>query len=299
MADPSRTVPGRVEDAISHTLYGTRVKLQLHSQRPLLIALDGVDGSGKSVQAGLFDKALEEAALRHRVVWTRGGSSAMLQPVLKLGKRLIGGKSASEGYPTPPETPEGTREAGRASRFRQPLVRALWPWLITCELSVSYLARVRWPLLRGEVVVADRYVLSALMELGARLDRPDIARTPAARLLRLTTPVPGRAYWLDVPTEVALARKEGREAPDFLRRQAELLPELAEGSAAVRTDGTQPADAISDRIITETLRGYLDAHRTLLNGLFWANPRPLPEAWMAERGPDSSARSRRAGEAEP
>ncbi len=155
---------------------------------------------------------------------------------------------------------------------------------------------MRWPLLRGEVVVADRYVLSALMELGARLERPDIARTPAARLLRLMTPAPGRAYWLDVPAEVALARKEGREAPDFLRRQAELLPKLTEKSGTARLDGTQPADAISDRIITQTLRGYLDAHRTLLNGLFWANPRPLPRAWMAERQDRASDRRVLAGQ---
>ena len=173
------------------------------------------------------------------------------------------------------------REAERAALFRHPLARRLWPWLIALELGVSYLARVRWPLLRGEVVVVDRYVLSALMELAARLEQPEIARTPAARLLRLLAPRPDRAYWLDIPAEVALARKEGRESPDYLSQQAARLPALADELGSVRLDGTQPADAISDRIITQTLRAYLDAHRTLLNGLFWANPRPLPRAWLA------------------
>ena len=84
-----------------------------------------------------------------------------------------------------------------------------------------------------------------------------------------------------MPVEVALARKGGRESPDFLRQQAVLLPALADELGAIRLDGTAPVDAISDRMIPETLRGYLDAHRTLLNGLFWANPRPLPGAWMA------------------
>ena len=70
LADPSETRLERARDVIWHTLYGTRVKLKLHSQKPLLIALDGVDGSGKSAQAAFFGRALDEAALRYRVVWT-------------------------------------------------------------------------------------------------------------------------------------------------------------------------------------------------------------------------------------
>jgi len=336
LADPSETPLERARNVVWHTLYGTRVRLRLRSQRPLLIALDGVDGSGKSAQAALFERALEGAAVRHRVVWARGGSSALLQPLFKLGKRLLGREpgvvpqrvrmvhhqdtktpgaqgigeaSARSGLPTtawlgqetgpnqrgrqlssvvnrPSSSPEQAREAERAALFAHPLARRLWPWLIALELGASYLVRVRWPLLRGEVVVVDRYVLSALMELGVRLDRPGIARTPAARLLRWLAPEPGRAYWLDIPAEVALARKEGREAPDFLARQIALLPALADELGSARLDGTQPVGVLSDQIITETLRGYFDAHRTLLNGLFWANPRPL--MWTDDDDPGST-----------
>ncbi len=134
LADPSRTAPGRAEDVVSHTLYGTRVKLQLHSQKPLLIALDGVDGSGKSAQAELFAEALEGAALRHRVVWTRGGSSAILQPMLKLGKRLIGEQVE------PPNSPEFPRlpEQRARSRARRPLPPPAGP----CAVAVADRVRV-------------------------------------------------------------------------------------------------------------------------------------------------------------
>lgn len=291
LTDPSLALGGRARDVVSHTLYGTRVRLRLRSQRPLLIALDGIDGSGKSAQAALLAQALEGAALRHRVVWTRGGSSPLLRPLLALGKRLAKGTSAphapASSAPSPqPSVPNpqslAIRETERARLFQRPLVRCAWPWLIALELSASFLARVGWPLLRGEVVVADRYVLTALIELAARLGRPDIARTPAARLLRRLAPQPGCSYWLDVPVAAALARKADDESAPFLAQQAALSPALAAELGAARWDAAQSLAALSDRLVTEALRSYEDAHWTVLNGLFWSNPRPLPAAWRQQ-----------------
>ena len=54
-----------------HTVYGTRLRLHMRSQRPLLVVLDGIDGCGKSAQAELLAQALENSVVRHRVVWTR------------------------------------------------------------------------------------------------------------------------------------------------------------------------------------------------------------------------------------
>ncbi len=64
-----------------------------------------------------------------------------------------------------------TAKSQRTALFRHPLVRAAWPWLVALELGATYLARIGWPLLRGEVVVVDRYLLSALAELAGWLGR--------------------------------------------------------------------------------------------------------------------------------
>lgn len=289
LSDPSETPLERGRDVIWHTLYGTRVKLRLHSQKPYLIALEGVDGGGKSAQAELFARALAGAALRHRIVWTRGGSSALLRPLLAVGKALLGRseRRGQEGVSADYSLPLtlADRETDRGQLFRHPLVRAVWPWLIALELGIVYQGRVRWPLWRGEVVVADRYVLSALMELGARLDHPHIETAAAARLLRWLAPRPDCTYCFDVPWETALMRKAGQESADFLQKQVKVLPPLAERLAAFRLDGTQAVDALSDRLIPHALRRYLNRHRTLLNGLFWANPRPLPADALLPEAP--------------
>ncbi len=278
LADPSVSTATRAREIYTHTLYGTRVRLRLRSQRPLLIALDGIDGCGKSAQAELLDRALTGAALRHRVVWTRGGSSALLQPLLRLGKRLLR-RGQAEATGSSGRTDTAAREKARAAMFGHPLVRRAWPWLVALELGAAYFARVRWPLWRGEVVVAERYVLTALIEAAARLDRPGIAASVPGRLLRLLAPRPGAAYWLDLPPAVALARKGGDESAEFLAAQAAHAPALAATLRSRRIDATLPLDVVSDRIVTETLRNYEDAHRTVLNALFCANPRPLPAGW--------------------
>lgn len=283
LADPNQSLPGRAREIWTHTLYGTRVRLRLRSQRPMLIALDGIDGSGKSAQAALLAKALDGAALRHRVVWTRGGSARLLQPLFAVGKRFLNRKTSAVSQP--PEAPQNDRvagrEASRAGLFQHPVVSAVWPWAIAVELGATWLARIRWPLLRGEVVVADRYVEGALVELAARLDRPDIATSAVGRLLQLLAPRPQFSYWLDLPVDVALARKGGDESEAFLAKQAAMARGRRESgrtsqqSGTVTVDALQPAAELSDRIVTEALRTYEDRHWTLLNAIFCANPRRL------------------------
>ena len=291
LGDPSLSTGAKAREMFVHTVYGTRLRLHIRSQRPMLVTLDGLDGCGKSAQAALLAQALEDAPVRHRVVWTRGGSSALLQPLIRLSKRVLGqgtGSRRQESAPTAaiPQTPtpaEEAREAERAARFRHPLARAVWPWLIALELGLAYQWRVRWPLLRGDVVIADRYVLSALTDLGVRLERPDIARSPAGRLLCWLAPRPRHTFWFDVPPDVALARKSGAESADMLRRQAEYALILAAELGATRLDATASLGEISDRLVTAVLRSYFDAHHTALNTIFFANPKRLPTDWVSSQ----------------
>ena len=281
LADPTLAPRTRLREVLVHTVYGTRLRLHMRSQRPLLVALDGIDGCGKSTQAELLALALEQSAVRHRVVWTRGGSSGLLQPIIRLGKRLVGQQSAG-GVVAPQivARDEETRERERSALFRHPLARAVWPWLIVLELGLSYQWRVRWPLLRGRVVVADRYVLSTLTDLAARLQQPNIARTPPGRLLRWLAPPPRHTFWFDVPPDTALARKAEGESADLLLREAAYGDLLAAELGASRLDAAAPLGELSDRLVTQVLRGYFDAHRTVLNTFFFANPARLPAEWQ-------------------
>ncbi len=280
LADPTLAAAERARLIVVHTVYGTRLRLGIRSQRPMLVALDGIDGSGKSAQAELLAHAVAGAPARQRLVWTRGGSAGLLQPLFRLGKRVLRPRAVANGSAAPGAPT--ARESERATLFRQPVVRAVWPWLIALELGFVYQWRVRWPLLRGDVVIADRYVLSALTDLAARLDRPDIAHSAPGRLLRGLAPRPAHSFWFEVPVEVALARKGGEESGEMLRRQAAVAPALAAELGATRLDATLPLADLSDPLVTQVLRHYFDAHWTLINALVFSNPRPLPANWQED-----------------
>lgn len=268
-ADEAGTVGDRFQNTVSHTLRGIRLRSKLRSQRPMLISFDGIDGSGKTALAEILARAFDDAAVRRRIVWIRGGSTRILRPARWIGKRILGRAGAAASV-----SPEA-KEADRAVLFRHRSARAIWPWMIFFEGVFSNIFRVGLPLLGGCVVIADRYVLSTLIEAGARLDKPSIARTLPARLLKRLSPKPRFSFWLDIPWPAALDRRSGAESPGFLKKQAELAPRLAGEARAERIDGEVPLSAIAESIVPRVLRTYLDGHRTFLNGMFFSNPRPL------------------------
>lgn len=87
-------------------------------------------------------------------------------------------------------------------------------------------------------------------------------------------------FWFDVPPDVALARRAGEESADMLRTQAEYARILAGELGAIRLDASAPLGEISDRLVTDVLRSYFDAHHTVLNAFFFANPKRLPTDWQ-------------------
>ena len=56
--------------------------------KPKIIVLMGLDGSGKTTQAELIARWLNDQGIRSRVVWMRG-ESYLTRPVLGIGKALL------------------------------------------------------------------------------------------------------------------------------------------------------------------------------------------------------------------
>ena len=259
------------DDAVRHALAGVRRRLKVRSQRPMLVAFSGVDGSGKTAHAEALRAAFGACDIRARVVWTRGASSPLTDALIRLGKRWLGGASdadRSEGGNGPDPWQR------RAAFWRRPLVRRLWPWVIALDLWRQYLARVAWPLLRGWVVIADRYVADAQAEVAAYLDAVGDGRVPLAlRLLERVSPRPALWFVLDAPPAVAAHRKAGQESEAFLARQAAWYRRLAQAGRARVLDATQPLEAVSGEAVRLSLLRYYRRYRTFVNGLFLFNPR--------------------------
>jgi len=270
----NRTIDTRrkIGNTLRHSANGLRLKSGVRSQSPMLIAVSGIDGSGKSAQVKLLQQAFDACAIRARSVWSRGGASAFTDACLRVARRFWGPRKASEGEVRGSPASSDAFDSRRAM-LRNPVARWGWAAVVTVDLLVRYWLRVAWPLLRGYVVITDRYTSDAEAELAAYLDLDSGRRSLAGRILSALTPRPDVAYLLDLGAEAARSRMgEGRESVAYLRRLRAIHLEQARRTGAIVLNAEQPLGDVSDEMVYGALTEYFDRYRTLVNALFLANP---------------------------
>jgi dTMP kinase len=262
--DPSRRFGRRLKDIVLHTANGLWLRLGIGSQKRMLITFSGIDGSGKTTQARALQAAFAICQIKSRYVWSRAGSTRWFGIWTRLDKKRPA---------DPPILPAaGDRFELQQRRFRSSLLRWGYRWLTAAELLMFYGRRVRWPLLRGRVVICDRYVFDALADWAAYFNDQSIGLGSAARILGALSPRPHLAYWVDVSPAVVVRRQEDRMSENFLMAQADVYRRLSESLGLRRLDGHQSWEALSEEIARQVLTLYFSDYRTRLNGLFLKNP---------------------------
>lgn len=253
--DSALTARGKVTHALRHSLAGIKHRLPFKLQRPMLITLSGVDGSGKTAHADALRRAFEECEIDVKSVWSRGGSSRLTDLALASVKLFM-------RQPGSADLVGDTRRAQVARKrtwFRRPALRLGWLFLVTFDLMINYWARIAWPLLRGSVVVSDRYVYDAIVELAVLADRTQIVESFAARLLLFATPHPHRGYLLDLPPDEAISRKP-EEPRQFVEGQAFLYHRMALrwGMRILNTeaDFARVSDLLTHQVLTDYYRHW-------------------------------------------
>lgn len=195
-------------------------------KRGTLVALEGLDGSGKTTQLPALVAALRAAG--RDVVPTReptGGPH---------GRRI--------------------REMARSGHLVAPDVELRW----FCEDRREHVAQVIAPALAaGRTVVTDRYYLSTVAYQGARgLDWRGVLAESEREF-----PIPDLALIFEVPPGVGLARVRARGAPaepaferaEYLVRVAAIFAAI-ERDYVVRIDATGAAEAVAAAALASLAR---------------------------------------------
>lgn len=196
----------------------------------VLLAFEGIDGSGKSTQVGAVARALRNAGLS--VVTTREPTDG------RYGQEL-----------------RRSAQTGRLSAARE-----LELFMLD---RAEHVARLIQPsLAAGRVVITDRYYYSTVAYQGARgLDRAQLLRDNEA-----IAPRPDMLVVVDVPVAAALARiQHGRgEQPNAFEQGAMLeasraiFLELARSERGAQVvDGLREEVVVTRDILTRLLRGVL------------------------------------------
>jgi len=270
LTDSERSLPTRLADVVRTLAWGIKLKLRISGQRGMLISFSGTDGSGKTVHARALVDAFTTSEIRARYFWSRAGASAWMG---QLGRMVSGKRDRTRVSDT------ASALARRRQRLRHPLLRLGWLILTLADLIVRYNLRVRLLRLVGGVVVCDRYIYDATVEIAASLPGSSAWAWWAERVLIMLCPRPDVAWLLDVPAEVG-ARRQPDEAGN-LAAQQELEQQRATYLALARRCGLTLLDTRSgqaqttSQVVRETLRRYYHDYGTWVNALLLSNPSQL------------------------
>jgi dTMP kinase len=205
------------------------------SNSGILLAVEGVDGAGKTTQVGLLADALRRAGLE--VVTSK-------EPTDGRWGRII----------------RESAETGRMTAFRE-----LYTFIKDRQEHVA--TKVQPALDRNAVVILDRYFYSTIAYQGSR-SGVDWMRLD--RILRQRAPVPDLVFVLDIDPAVSLLRiKEGRgeipnqfEQLDGLQAARDIFQKLCRiDNLLVEIDGNMPPEAVHASIVGHFIRRPLRSKR--------------------------------------
>jgi thymidylate kinase len=213
--------------------------------RGAVVAISGLDGSGKSTQGQLLADTLGALGVDAVVEWRRlaqgSGLDAIAVPVKKLLRRARGKKPEQTVAVHYSRT---ERDSASQLRQRSTLLTFAWSLVVTATHIRSQRAAVVPHLRAGRVVVCDRYTLDSVVTLRFRYG----AGRLQTALVRLLTPRAIRAYYLDITPEESLRRKDDGYAVSQLRTMHALYATAWAELGVTRLDGTRTAEDLATQI---------------------------------------------------
>ncbi len=214
----------------------------------MLICFNGIDGSGKSLQAHRLVERLKAAGYPAVYVWS-GGTAPVTGPLARFSKSVL--RRRKPATPTQSaagdtSTPYRSYLSFTQSVFKKRLVRTAWLHLSLLEHMAEIWTRIGPHLISGRIVVCDRYLYDKLVNIAVLSNTGPEEVTRQLRLARLYwVPQPTKWFFIDVPAEVALSRKD--DVPDvlFLERRIPLYRAIARAFNLHILDGTAAPDEIA------------------------------------------------------
>jgi thymidylate kinase len=209
----------------------------------MLICFNGIDGSGKSLQAHRLLEQLRAAGYPAVYVWS-GGRAPLTRPLAQLSKSILrrrrstGAARAEAAASSSQDSPYRSYLSFTQGIFKRRLVRTIWLHVSLLEHMGEIWTRIVPHLLRGRIVVCDRYLYDRLVNIAVLCNTgPDELRRQL-RVARLYwVPRPRKWFFIDTPADVAFSRKD--DVPDilYLERRIPLYETIADAFKLERLDG--------------------------------------------------------------
>ncbi|MGI4846157.1 MAG: dTMP kinase [Janthinobacterium lividum] len=199
----------------------------------ILIAIDGIDGAGKTTQVRMLERAL-----------------------VGLGETVVVSKEPTDG-----EWGQKLRDSAFTGRLEFDEELDLF-----IRDRQDHLSRKVIPALQaGSVVILDRYYFSTIAYQGILVDDHRVLE----QRIRANVVVPDSAFWVDLPTDLAVSRVSARdgklnlfEHQDDLAKAAKIFASIsASDSVFRRVDGTMSPELLHQHIVKDLVAGAFKTKR--------------------------------------
>ena len=213
----------------------------------MLISVSGIDGSGKSTQLELVKQHYEDKGKTIVYLWTRGGSTPGINAIKNFIRKL-GGKK----LPPPGNSKKRDRMLGRG------WIQRVWLFLAILDLLRIYSISVRWWILRGKVVICDRYLWDTQIDFEIMFPHIKIEDWLLWKILVRLTPVPDKPVLLMIPSKMSAERCAQKydpfpDTPERRRQRYELYKTASISDRWKVVDATRSVTAVFGDIISDDL----------------------------------------------
>lgn len=209
-----------------------------------LIAITGVDGTGKSTLAALLVDELRARGIASRRIY--GRIAPIVARLMMITARLtfLRWSSHRSEYPA---------YAARRSRILQkPIPAGIYSATICAEAIVQLWLKLLPSLHSDSWIVADRYWYDTVIgDLAVHLSFSEEQFERAMHWGLLFIPGPHRAYLLSAPIEVCLGRKQDVPHPDYIAERSRWYGKLGARQGIQLLDAQEPAHMLVQAILDD------------------------------------------------
>lgn len=211
------------------------------TNRGIILAFSGIDGSGKTTIAKMLIERLESSGLSVRYSWCRH-ESPMLFTFIGILKRMNEKRSG-----------QSSRDY-RYSNLKQRLlklvpIRLAYELFVLIDYALEIQRRVAPRCNPYDVAVVDRYVLDVAADVMAECSLESDKAGAFLRALSGLVPTPSITFLFLVPAQVSLDRKDDIVGPDYLERRLDAYKTLSPRMTLHVIDGTQSIDVLLSIVV--------------------------------------------------
>lgn len=212
-----------------------------------LICLTGIDGAGKTTLAQNLVQALSAEGMRVGYVYGR------TTPVLSRLLMTLGGRTLLRQHD--PWQNYQAYNSHKKQTMRNPILRVVY----TLAILIDYYVQIWFKLLphavAGRTVVCDRYIYDTVIsDLTVHLSYAEGQTKKAISRGLQWLPTPMLTVLLDLPEDVAFARKDDMPHVDYLRERRSWYLQLEARPEVVKLQADAAPNAMLDAVLARVMQ---------------------------------------------